>query len=72
VPGLYVGVVVVAGLQYLRGRERGLLLVVALFALLAAGRIRDLSEGWVRTWDMAAAAAGLLLVFSLAPRARQP
>jgi hypothetical protein len=69
--GLYVGVIVVAGLQYRRSREPRLLLVIALFAALAAGRGRGVSDLWVRIWDGAAGAAGFALALALGPRARQ-
>jgi len=70
--GLYVGVIVVAGLQYLRSREPRLLLLIALFAALAAGRARGVSELWVGIWDACAAGAGLALSLALAPRPRHP
>ena len=69
--GLYVGVIVVAGLQYLRRPEPRLLLLIALFAALAAGRARGVSDLWVRIWDGAAGAAGFALALALGPRARQ-
>jgi hypothetical protein len=65
-------VLAVAGLQYLRTRDTRVLWLAVLFAELAAGRTRGLADGWVRIWDLAAAATGLALAFFLAPRPRHP
>jgi hypothetical protein len=65
--GIYVGVLVVALLRYVRTRERRLVPVLALFALLAVAQASDPYSRWRALWHLAAGGAGLALVFSVAP-----
>jgi hypothetical protein len=65
--GIWVGVLVVALLRFVRSRERRLIPVMALFALLAIAQTRE-PWSWSRPlWFLAAGGAGLALVFSAAP-----
>jgi hypothetical protein len=65
--GIYVGVLVVALLRFIRTRERRLVPVLALFALLAVAQACEPYSRWRVVWHLAAGVAGLSLVFSLAP-----
>jgi hypothetical protein len=65
--GIYVGVLVVALLRFVRTRERRLLPVLALFALLAAAQVCEPYSRWRAFWHLAAGGAGLAVVFTLAP-----
>jgi hypothetical protein len=66
--GVYVGVLVVALLRFIRSRERKLVPVLALFALLAVAQACE-PYGRARPfWHFAAGLAGLALVFTLAPQ----
>ena len=65
--GIYVGVLVVALLRFIRTRERRLQPVLALFAFLAVAQTSEPYSRWRPFWHLAAGGAGLVLVFSLAP-----
>jgi hypothetical protein len=66
--GLYVATLAVALVQYVRTRERRLLLLMAWLALVAAGYARGLASRWADVFHVCAALAALGLVFLLAPR----
>jgi hypothetical protein len=68
ITGVYVGVLVVALLQYLRVRDRRLLPLLVLFALLSAANMRGLSEYWAKIWHLGAGAAGFVVVLLACPR----
>ena len=65
---IFVASAVVTLLQFLRLRDRRLLPLMALFALLAAGSFRGIHDGWGRAFDYAAGVAGLALLVMLSPR----
>jgi hypothetical protein len=65
--GIYVGVLLVALLRFVRTRERRLVPVLALFALLAIAQTREPYSRWTGLCHLAAGFSGLALVFSLAP-----
>ena len=64
----FVASAVVTLLQFLRLRDRRLLPLMALFALLAAGSFRGTHDGWGRALHYAAGVAGLTLLVMLSPR----
>jgi len=65
--GVYVGVLAVALLRFVRSRERRLVPVMVLFALLAVAQTREEWQ-WSRPlWHLAAGLAGLAVVFTVAP-----
>ena len=66
---LYVGALVVAGVQFLRAREPRLIPVIGLLGLLAAAHARGMPERWAMAFHVAAGLASLVLVFAVAPRA---
>jgi hypothetical protein len=66
--GVYVGVLAVAAVQYVRFRERRLLPVVALFASLAAAHAWGISERWQTVWHLVSGVTGLTLVLGWSPR----
>jgi hypothetical protein len=59
-------------LQFLRARDRRLLPLLALFALLALGHFRGPDDGWGRLAHFAAGAAGLTALVMLSPRHAAP
>jgi hypothetical protein len=59
---------VVTLLQYLRVRDRRLLPLLALFALLALGHFRGAGDGWGRLAHFGAGAAGLAVLVMISPR----
>jgi hypothetical protein len=65
--GFYVAATVVILLQWLRVKEKRLLPLLAMFALLSIAHTRD---DWfaARPWHIAGGIAGLFLVFMLSPR----
>ena len=66
--GLYVAATVVTLMQLLRRHERRLLPVLGLFACLAIARFLDAGTSWAAGFEVAAIAAGLVLVAMLTPR----
>ena len=66
---LYLGALVVAGLQFLRTREGRLLPLMALLGLLAAAHARGMPHPWAIGFHVAAGLVSLVLVFALTPRA---
>ena len=66
---LYASALVVAGVQFLRVRERRLLPVMALLGLLAAAHARGMPERWAKAFHIGAGLTSLVVVFVLTPRA---
>lgn len=66
--GLYVAATVVTLMQLLRRHERRLLPLLALFACLALARSLGQGSRWATGFEVAAVAAGLVLVAMLTPR----
>jgi len=66
--GFFVAAMVVTLLQWLRLREKRLLPLLAMFALLSLAHFQD---EWFasRGYHLAAGVAGLVLLFMLSPRA---
>jgi len=65
-----VGATVVTALQFLRVKDRRLLLLLALFAFLAAAHSLDWQSPWRDLFHFAAGFAGLGLLLALSPRHR--
>jgi len=65
-----VGATVVTALQFLRIKDRRLLLLLALFASLAAAHSLDWQNPWRDRFHFAAGFAGLGLLLALSPRHR--
>ncbi len=74
--GAYIAATVVALVQYLRLKDRRLLLLVALFAFQAQALAREWFDVWKDVFQVAACACGLglLLVLTLrhSPRPHPP
>ena len=66
--GLYVAATVVTLMQLLRRHERKLLPLLALFASLAVARYLGPWSRWATAFEVAAIAAGLVLLAMLTPR----
>jgi len=66
--GLYAAATIVTLLQFLRRPERRLLPLLGLFACLAAARHLEEGSRWSTACEVAAIAAGLVLVAMLTPR----
>ncbi|HEY2943836.1 MAG TPA: hypothetical protein VGN09_15500 [Vicinamibacteria bacterium] len=66
--GLYVAATVVSLIQFFRRRERRLLPLLCLFAFLAAARYLGPGRIGSAAFEVAAIAAGLVLVALLTPR----
>jgi hypothetical protein len=64
----FVAAAVVTTIQYLRLRERRLLPLLALFALLASAHFLGEWDPWGRRLHFAAGTAGLVLLWMLSPR----
>jgi hypothetical protein len=69
--GAYVAATVVALVQYLRLKDRRVLLLVALFAFQAQALARDWFDFWKDVFQTAACAAALVLLLALTLH-RQP
>ena len=65
----YVAATVVTLLQFLRVKERRLLVLLALFAALAAAESREWWDPWRVVFQLLAGGAGLALLVMLSPRA---
>jgi hypothetical protein len=65
--GFYIAATAVALLQWLRLRDRRLLVLLLMFALFAVGHSRD---DWfaARPWHLAGGVAGLVLLYLLSGR----
>jgi TRAP-type uncharacterized transport system fused permease subunit len=66
--GFYVAATVVTLMQLLRRHERNLLPLLALFASLAVARYLGPWSRWATAFEVAAIAAGLVLLAMLTPR----
>jgi hypothetical protein len=66
--GFFVAAAVVTLLQFLRVKDRRLLLLLALFLFLAEAHSREWWDPWKERFHFAAGFAGLALVLALAPR----
>jgi len=66
--GAFVGATIVALLQYLRVRDRRILLLVAMFLLQAVALSLDWWNVWRDLSQGGVCLAGMALVFALAPR----
>ena len=63
----FVAATVVTLVQFVRVRERRLLALMSLFALLALGHSRGEWDPWGRAFHLAAGGAGLVLLVLLSP-----
>ncbi len=66
--GAYVAATVVTLVQYLRFRDRRLLVLVFLFAFQAQALAREWYDFWKDVFQSAACAMALVLVLMLSPR----
>jgi hypothetical protein len=66
--GLYVAATVVTLMQLLRRHERRQVPLLALFACLAVARALGPGSAWATGFEIAAIAAGLVLLAMLTPR----
>jgi hypothetical protein len=66
--GFFVAATVVTLLQYLRLRDRRLLPLLALFALLALAHFRGEGDTWGRLFHFGAGFAGLATLVMISPR----
>jgi hypothetical protein len=69
--GFFVAATVVVLLQYVRVRERRLLVLLAMFTLLAIAHSRTDGHA-ARPYHLAAGTAGLVLVVMITPRHHPP
>ena len=75
IPGLvafYVAATVVTLLQFVRVKQRRLLPLLALFALLAGAHQRGEWDAWGQGFHYLAGVAGLVLLVVLLPRSPHP
>jgi hypothetical protein len=70
VVGFFVAATVVTALQFLRVKDRRLLLLLALFVFLAEAHSLEWWDPWRDRFHFAAGFAGLGLLVALAPRHR--
>lgn len=70
--GGFVAATVVSLLQYLRVRDRRMLLLAALFAFQAQALAREWWDVWRDVYQAGVCAAGLSLLVALAPPFRHP
>ena len=68
--GFFVAASVVTLLQFLRGKDLRLLLLLALFLSLAEAHSLEWWDPWKGRFHLAAGFAGLGLLFALSPRHR--
>jgi hypothetical protein len=66
--GGFIGATVVTLLQFLRVRDRRLLLLAAMFAFQAQALAREWYDIWQDVFQVGVCAAGLGLLFALSPR----
>lgn len=66
--GGFIAATVVSLLQYLRVRDRRLLLLAAMFAFQAQALAREWYDVWRDVYQAGVCAAGLLLLLALSPR----
>jgi hypothetical protein len=67
--GAFVAATVVSLVQFVRLRDKRLLLLAAMFACQSQALAREWYDVWRDVFQSAVCAAGLLLVLALAPRA---
>ena len=72
VVGAYVAATVVILVQYLRFRDKRLLVLLFLFAFQAQALYREWYDFWKDVYQTGACALGLLLVLMLSPRHPRP
>ncbi len=70
--GGFVAACVVSLLQFVRCRDRRLLLLAAMFAFQAQALSREWYDGWRDVFQAAVCAAGLLLMLAITPKAAAP
>jgi len=70
--GGFIGATVVTLLQFLRVRDRRLLLLAAMFAFQAQALAREWYDIWQDVFQVGVCAAGLGLLFALSPRHPRP
>ena len=70
--GAYVAATVVTLVQFLRTRDRRLLVLVFLFAFQSQALAREWFDFWKDVAQTAACACGLVLVLMLSPRHPRP
>jgi hypothetical protein len=70
--GAFVGATVVTLIQFLRLRDRRLLLLAAMFAFQAQALSREWYEFWKDVFETGVCAAGLGLLLALSPRHTPP
>lgn len=66
--GLFIAATVVSLLQYLRVRDRRLLLLAAMFAFQSQALAREWYDVWRDVFQAGVCAAGLWLLMALSPR----
>jgi hypothetical protein len=72
VVGGFVAATIVSLLQFLRVRDRRMLLLAAMFAFQAQALAREWWDVWRDVFQAAVCAAGLLLLLALSPRHHPP
>ncbi len=70
--GFFIAAMVITLLQYLRVKERRMLPLLTLFALLALGHFRGEGDCWGRAFFIGAVLSGLWMLWSLSPRHPHP
>jgi hypothetical protein len=70
--GGFIAATVVTLLQFLRVRDRRLLLLAAMFAFQAQALGREWYDAWRDVFQVGVCAAGLALLFALSPRHPHP
>ena len=69
--GVFIAATVVSLLQFLRVRDKRLLLLAAMFAFQAQALAREWWDVWRDVFQSGVCAAGLLLLLALSPRHAQ-
>jgi hypothetical protein len=72
VVGAFVAATVVTLLQFVRVRDRRLLLLAVMFACQSQALAREWYDVWRDVFQASVCAAGLALVLKLSPRATEP
>ncbi len=70
--GIFVAAAVVSLVQFLRVRDRRLLLLAAMFACQSQALAREWYDVWRDVFQAGVCAAGMALVLALSPRTVQP
>ena len=66
--GLFIAATVVSLMQYLRVRDRRLLMLAAMFAFQSQALAREWYDVWRDVFQAGVCAVGLLLLWALSPR----